>query len=150
MLLNFCMLKMRTFILLTFQNIIQSGKCINLLMIQNEEIWHYFRKQLLRGVPWKRCSKNMQQIYRRTPMPKRNFNKVAKQFYWNHTSVWVLSCKFVAYFQNTFPRKPSGWLLLYIVKQKLPKQLRRIMPKLNKHDGADYCLNCFHSVRTKN
>ena len=28
----------------------------------------------------KRCSENMQQIYRRTPMPKRDFNKV-KQLY---------------------------------------------------------------------
>ena len=28
----------------------------------------------------KRCSENMQQIYRRTPMPKCDFNKVAKQF----------------------------------------------------------------------
>ena len=27
----------------------------------------------------KRCCKNMQQIYRRTPMPKCDFNKVAKQ-----------------------------------------------------------------------
>ena len=31
----------------------------------------------------KRCSKNMQQIYRRTPMRKCDFNKVAKQLYWN-------------------------------------------------------------------
>ena len=36
---------------------------------------------------------NMQQIYK---------FKVAKQRYWNHTSVWVFSCKFAAYFQNTF------------------------------------------------
>ena len=36
-------------------------------------------KQPLRGVLEKRCSKNMQQIYRRTPMPKRDFNKVALQ-----------------------------------------------------------------------
>ena len=26
----------------------------------------------------------------------------AKQLYWNHTSAWVFSCKFAAYFQNTF------------------------------------------------
>ena len=44
----------------------------------------------------------MQQIYRRTLMKKCDFNKVAKQFYWNHTSAWVFSCKFAAYFQNTF------------------------------------------------
>ena len=28
-----------------------------------------------------RCSENMQQIYRGTPMPKCDFNKVAKQLY---------------------------------------------------------------------
>ena len=33
---------------------------------------------------------------------KVSFNKVAKQLYWNHTSAWVFSCKFTAYFQNTF------------------------------------------------
>ena len=27
--------------------------------------------------PWKRCSENMQQIYRRTPVPKCDFNKVS-------------------------------------------------------------------------
>ena len=38
-------------------------------------------KQPLTGVPRKRCSENMQQIYRRTPMPKCDFNKVALQLY---------------------------------------------------------------------
>ena len=45
---------------------------------------------------------NMQQIYRRKPMPKSDFNKVDKQLYWNRTSAWVFSSKFVANFQNTF------------------------------------------------
>ena len=36
-------------------------------------------KQPVRGVLLKRCSENMQQIYRRTPMPKCDFNKVALQ-----------------------------------------------------------------------
>ena len=31
----------------------------------------------------------MQQIYGRTTMPKCDFNKVALQVYWNHTSTWV-------------------------------------------------------------
>ena len=44
----------------------------------------------------------MQQIYRRTPMPKCDFNKVALQVYWNHTLAWVLSSKFATYFQSTF------------------------------------------------
>ena len=50
------------------------------------------QKQPFRGVLRKRCSENMQQIYMRTPMPKCDFN----------TSAWVFSCKFAAYFQNTF------------------------------------------------
>ena len=36
-------------------------------------------EQPFRGALIKRCSENMQQIYRRTPMPKCNFNKVAMQ-----------------------------------------------------------------------
>ena len=63
---------------------------------------YYSQKQPPKGVIKKRCSENTQQIYRRTPMPKCDFNKVAFQLYWNHTSAWVFSCKFIAYFQNTF------------------------------------------------
>ena len=36
------------------------------------------QKQPSRGVLRKSCSENMQEIYRRTPMPKCDFNKVAK------------------------------------------------------------------------
>ena len=34
-----------------------------------------------RGVPGKSCSENMQNIYWRTPMPKCDFHKFAKQIY---------------------------------------------------------------------
>ena len=61
-----------------------------------------FQKQPCSGVLRKRCSENMQQIYRRTLIPKYDFTKVVKQLYWNHTSAWVFSCKFNAYFQSTF------------------------------------------------
>ena len=37
------------------------------------------QKQSSKGVPKNICSENMQQIYRRTPMPKCDFNKVAFQ-----------------------------------------------------------------------
>ena len=67
-----------------------------------------FSKQPFRGVFIKRCSENMQQVYRRTPMPKCDFNKVAKQPYWNHTSAWVF-CKLAAYFQKT----SEGHLLIF-------------------------------------
>ena len=50
-----------------------------------------FQKQPFRGVLRKRCSENMQQIYR--------------QIYWNRTSAWVFSCKFAAYFRNTFSKE---------------------------------------------
>ena len=39
------------------------------------------QKQPSRGTLRKRCSENMQQMYRRTPMPKCDFNKVAKQLF---------------------------------------------------------------------
>ena len=42
----------------------------------------------------------MQQIFRRTLMPKCDFNEVEKQYYLNHTLAWVFSFKFAAYFQN--------------------------------------------------
>ena len=63
------------------------------------------QKQPPREVSRKRCSKNMQQIYKKTPMLKCEINKVAKQLYWNHTSAWEFSCKFAAYFQNIFSWK---------------------------------------------
>ena len=70
------------------------------------EVYWYVRllisKATLFRSSYKKCSENMQQICRRTPMPKSDFNKFAKQLYWNHTSVWVFSCKFAACFQNTF------------------------------------------------
>ena len=46
-------------------------------------VWRYYgipcQRQPSRGVPRKRCSENMLQICRRTPMPKCDLNKVAKQ-----------------------------------------------------------------------
>ena len=60
------------------------------------------QKQHHRGELRKRCSENMQQINRRTSMSKYDFNEVALQLYWHRTLAWVFSCKFTAYFQNTF------------------------------------------------
>ena len=65
----------------------------------------YLEKQPFRGALRKRCSENMQQIYRRTPIPKCDFNKVTLQLYWNYISAWVFCCKFTAYFQNTLSWK---------------------------------------------
>ena len=48
---------------------------------QKKNIRKKRQKQPPRGVLRKRCSENMQQIYRRTPMPKCDFNKAALQLY---------------------------------------------------------------------
>ena len=75
------------------------------------------QKQPSRGVLKKRCSENMQQIYRRTPMPKCN----------------LLLCNFIEVilrhgcfpvnllhnFRTPFLKNTSGWLLLQIVILKV-------------------------------
>ena len=54
------------------------------------------QKQHFRGVFIKSMQQNMQQIYRKTPCQS------VIQLQWNCSSAWVFSCKFAAYFQNTF------------------------------------------------
>ena len=63
------------------------------------------QKDWLEKVFRKSCFEIMQQIYRRILTPKCDFNKDAKQLYWNRTSAWVFSCKFAAYFQNNFSQE---------------------------------------------
>ena len=53
---------------------------------------YYKQKQPPRGVPWDRCSKNM----------NLQENTHAELRFQNHTLAWVFSCKFTAYFQNFF------------------------------------------------
>ena len=72
-----------------------------------------FQKQPSRVVRIKRCSENMQQIYRRAPMPKCDFNKVAKQLYWNRTSLWVFfPVNLLHIFRTPCPKNTSGRLPL--------------------------------------
>ena len=67
-----------------------------------EIAWFTLQNQPSRGVLVKRCTENMQKIFRRTPsMPKFDLNKVALKLFWNLTSAWVLR-RFTAIFQNTF------------------------------------------------
>ena len=93
--------------------------------ILDSETSFKYQQQPPRGVPRNRCSENMQQIYRRTPMPKCDFNKVALQLYWNYTSAWLSSCKFLVYFQNTF-----GRLLLKYNQTEFSIQSPRLWNKL--------------------
>ena len=60
------------------------------------------QNQPSKGALRKSCSENMQQICRRTPMPKCDFSKVTLQLYWNQILTRLLFSKFAAYFQNTF------------------------------------------------
>ena len=60
------------------------------------------KKQTSIDVFIKSFSESMPQIYRRIRMLKCDFNKVALQLYWNHTSALKFSSKFAAYFKNTF------------------------------------------------
>ena len=39
-------------------------------------------------------------------MPKCDFSKVAKQFYWNRTSPWVFSCTCCIFLEHLFLRTP--------------------------------------------
>ena len=67
------------------------------------------QKQPPRGVPRKRSSKNMLQIYRRTPMPKCDFNKVATEI-----TLWYgcFPVNLLHSFRTPFPRNDSGRILL--------------------------------------
>ena len=91
-------------IFITFTSGVCTGESINIFIslyykkCLRENI---IQKQPFKDVIKESYSENMQQIYRRTPMPKYDFNKVAMQIYWSHTLAWVFSCKFAAFFQNT-------------------------------------------------
>ena len=75
-----------------------------------------FQKQPSRGALRKRCSENMQQIYRRTPMRKCDFNKVAKQI--------------AEYFQNTFSQEhPWTAAFIFIFSLKFTNDLATLFPK---------------------
>ena len=76
--------------------------CAHRIMWLVKEKINNQQKQPFSGVLKKRYPGNMQQIYRRTPMPKCDFIKVAEKPYWNGTLTWMFSCKFVAYFQSIF------------------------------------------------
>ena len=71
----------------------------NLIHLNNFSDTNTIQKQPSRGVLRKRCSENMQQIYRRTPMLKCD----------GCSPVNLLHI-----FRTAFPRSTAGWLLLTI------------------------------------
>ena len=64
-----------------------------------------------RGVSWKKCSENMQQIYRRTPMPKCDFSKVIEIALRHGCSPVNL----LHIFGAPFPKNTLGRLFLYVL-----------------------------------
>ena len=80
----------------------------------NPQYW-CLQKQPFREVLTSRCSENMQQIYRRTPMTKCDFNKVPLQIYWTHIKAWAFSCKFADINRTPFPKNTSGRLPLSLL-----------------------------------
>ena len=67
-------------------------KCFTGFKIRFWVIFISLQKQPCSGVLRKRCSENMQQIYRKTLMSKCDL-------------AWMFSCKFAAYFLNTFSQE---------------------------------------------
>ena len=72
------------------------------------------QKQSSRGVFRKRCSENMQQIYRRALMPKCDFNKVGSNFIEITFRHVCFPAKLLHIFRTPFPKNNSGRLLLLI------------------------------------
>ena len=71
----------------------------------------WVQKQPSRGV--------LKQIYRRTPIPKCNFNKGAEQLYWEIALRHGCSpLNLLHIFKTPFPKNTSGWLLLWVNIQK--------------------------------
>ena len=68
-----------------------------------------FQKQPPRGVLKKKFSENMQQIYRRTPMLKCDFNKVALEIALHHGCSPV---NLLHIFRTPFSKKTFGGMLL--------------------------------------
>ena len=71
---------------------------------------YFFQKQPFRGVLIKRCFENIQQVYRKTPIPKCDFNKVAKQLRHGCSAVNLLHI-----FRTPFPKNTFEWLLLFFL-----------------------------------
>ena len=72
-------------------------------------------KQPLRGVLRKRCSENMQQIYRRTHPCRKDFNKAASNFIETRLRHGCSPVNLLYNFGTPFSNNNSGWLLLSLL-----------------------------------
>ena len=80
----------------------------NFQIVFSKRVSLLFQKQPPRSVHRKRCSENMQQICRRAPMPKCDFNKVA----WVTFRHGCSPVNLLHFFRTTCTKNTSGRLLL--------------------------------------
>ena len=95
--------------------------CFTLRMLQFF-LLHFVQKQPPRGGALKkRCSENMQQIYRRTPILKCDINKVESNFI--EITLWhgCFPVNLLHICRTPFPRKISVWLILFVHVSLFPK-----------------------------
>ena len=85
-----------------------------------EKLIRWFQKQPPRGVLKKRCPGNMQQIYRRTPMPKCDFNKVASNFIEITLCHGCSAVNLLHIFRTPLTKNISEWLFLRFHCRMIP------------------------------
>ena len=89
-----------------------SPRSLHFKFCQMIYLFNTFQKHPPRGVPRKRCSENMQQICRRKPMPKCDFNKVAIEITLRH-GCSPLNLLYI--FRTPFLKNTFGKLLLTLI-----------------------------------
>ena len=100
-------------------------------------LFHITRSSRPKVFLWKCILKN----YRRTPMPKSDFNKVAKELYWNHTSAWLFSCKICYIFSEYLFIRPPMEGFVYITKPILWIVLDSYVSAIERYRTIKYCLH---------
>ena len=96
---------------------------LKILVNQSDFMW----KQPPKGVLRKRCSENMQQIYRRTPIPKCDFNKVALRLIEVTLRHGCSPVNLLHIFRTPLTKNTSGRMLLFMVKDFFYNFLRDLL-----------------------
>ena len=102
-----------------FKQLMRKGNINGVLWLLTNNMNNHCQKEPFRGVLRKRCSENMQQIYRRIPVQKCDFNKVANNFI--EIKLWhgCSPINLLHIFRTPFPKNTSEGLLLHCIKTKL-------------------------------
>ena len=109
--------------------------------------YHIFQKQSSRGFLRKEYSENMHQIYRRTPMPKCDFNKVACNFIEIALRHGCSPVNLLHIFRTPFYKNSYEGLLLILVWQLLCRWYGFSWNKTNVKKGHFYFLVCIYQTQ---